>query len=516
MAATVSAQVDFIWTNASNSDPAEYHDGIVMWNSATNTQIPLAHLINSDSAATLGTGSVIDSPWHMNVGGVDYLYFFDNNVDTLFRAADGNFNGVLDPTEFEPLWDIRTTGNISPDMMQFYNGRWVLPNDLDDLGSSTRGIWVLDDLNGDGDYYDAGESTQVFNGGTAASTFMVNGVAMSSDDVDAAAWLANGDIIFYEDDDRIWYRWEAATGLVNVWLGYQTSTGNAGLQPQNPDIGTLLPGITLDFDKVTVDYSTTPESIYMMIDFSSSQRYMFKAQDLNGDGDINDTLELTLFYDGAMGAVPVYLNDQFKWFNGSIYVMSERNLLGSGSVRGNEVVQLTDLDGDGTAMGLNEQTLLYSVPDGGDDPQVLGFEVVPNGTFGFPTCIGTHIQVGAVPSTGGNIVFTFSNVPAAGVGGTGIAAISLAGDGATVVGGTCAVGLTLDPLADFMIANFLPQFSTPPVTMGAQTGFNTAMTTGFTLAPGLTSPGQIFYYSGVVLTPTGSIIGAQSRTVAVQ
>lgn len=512
--AVAPAQIDIIWSNVSDSDPAEYHDGIVMYSSLANRQIPLAHLINSDATATLGTGSVVDRPYHLNVGGVDYLYFFDNNVDTLFRAADGNLNGVLDPTEFEPLWDIRSTGNISPDMMSYYNGKWVLSNDLDALGSSTRGLWVLEDLNGDGDYYDTNEGYQILNGGTGGGTMIVGGATMSSDDIDAAAWLANGDIIFYEDDDRIWYRLDATTLQVTTWLGYQTGTGNASAQPQNPDIGILLPGISLDLDKVTVDYSTVPETVYLMIDFSASQRYIFRAQDLNGDGDINDTLELGLFYDGAMGAVPVYLNDQFQFHNGSLYVMSERNVLSSG-VRGNEVVQLTDLDGDGNAMGLNEQTLIYSVPDGGDDPQVLAMTVVPAGTWGFPSCVGAHIETNGILAAGGVVDFTFRNVPSAGIGGTGMVGVSLAGDGPTTIG-PCIVGLTFDALTQFILMSFLPQMSTPPIAAGAQTGFNTGTTIGFNLGPGQVTPGQVFYYAGVVVDPLGGIIGTQSRAVVVQ
>ena len=513
LAVSGQAQVDLIWTNVSSTVPAEYHDGVVIYDSLQQRQRPLAHLINSSSMETLGTGSVVDSPWHLNVGGTDYLYFFDNNVDILFRGADGNLNGVIDPTEFEPLWDIRGTGNISPDTIQHFNGRWVLSNDLDALGSSTRGVWILDDTNGDGDYYDPGEATQVVNGGTGSSTFVVGGATMSSDNIDAAALLTNGDVIFYEDDDRIWYRWEAATGTITTWLGYQTTTGNAAAQPQNPDFGTILPAASLDLDKISIDYSTLPETIYLAMDFSSSQPYIFRIQDLNQNGTVNDTGEVQLFYHGVTGPTPTYATDQIKWFQGSLYVMSERNVMPSSAVRGDEFYQLTDLDMNGDALGLNEQAVIASFPDGGSDPQVIGFTVVPAGTFGLLSCVGAHIEAFGVDSAGGTVQFTFSNIPDSGIGGMALAGVSLTGDATLTVGPGCIAGLTVDSVTNVLLTSFRTEFSSPVIVQGTGVGFNSVTTNGMPVAPGVLTPGTVFYYAGVIIEPGGGLIATQTRTV---
>lgn len=93
--------------------------------------------------------------------------------------------------------------------------------------------------------------------------------------------------------------------------------------------------------------------------------------------------------------------------------------------------------------------------------------------------------------------------------------VSLAGDGPTTIG-PCIVGLTFDALTQFILMSFLPQMSTPPIAAGAQTGFNTGTTIGFNLGPGQVTPGQVFYYAGVVVDPLGGIIGTQSRAVVVQ
>ena len=173
------------------------------------------------------------------------------------------------------------------------------------------------------------------------------------------------------------------------------------------------------------------------------------------------------------------------------------------------MLQLTDLNADGDAMDPGEQTTLFSFPSG-DDPSVVGYSVVPAGTFG-PTCVDHSIDDSGLDSaTPAPWVFTFEDIPAASQTGTelGVVLVSLSGDGPTVCN-TCTVGLDFDFFTDVFLL-FLPVMST-------QITASTATTPGF---PAVQFPlGLKLYYVAGVLGPNaahGGISLSQSRSVVVQ
>lgn len=503
VASSVQAQVDLIWTNVSSVVPASYHDCVVIL-PAGGVQRPLAQETTAgsgvSSTAPLNTGSVINRPFHRQINGRNYLYFFDNIVDRLFRGWDENANSVIDPIEFEPLWDISATGNISPDSVQFHNGRIVLSNDA---GSGTRGVWLLEDLDGNGDYYGVGEATQIVNGGSAGSTMLVQGVVVSSDDIDGAALLGNGDVIFYEDDDEIIYRWDSTTGTINTWLRYQSLGATAAL-PGNADFGTILPPVSGDMDRITVHHAATPEIIYLAVDFNSSEPLVFTAQDFNADGDVNDSGEVGLFYDGSVAPTPTGATDDIYWFQGSLF-LSHEDSASSGSF-----IQLTDTDGNGQAMGVGEQTVLATLPPG-DDPTMLGFLVVPAGTFGSNSCVAFDMVDTGISSAGNVLSFTLKDIPLSsqGVGLQGFVAASGTGGGNVTIAPGCVAGFTFDALTTWQFTNAAAAFLTGPV------GGSTATTPGFSVGPGA-PVGLELFFTAALFDASGLVTAvSQSRSITV-
>lgn len=468
--------VDVVLTNISGVNGAHKDSlGLVGNNVAGGYRV----LAQEVSGATGSTGS---RPFLVDVNGVSYLYWFDNIVDDVVRARDANGNGVLDPTEFEIAWDMDTVLGVSatsPDGWSWnpIARRGLVPNDF-----NMQGVYELIDGDGDGLFTSPGEWTQVFDGsvGTAVGQ---GGLTYSVDDVETAHQVGNGIVVFYEDDDRMLTRYDRNTGEFAPFFNYS----NAGF-PINDDVSVgRIPPANNDLDRIAVDYSTTPETIYAGVNFTTSSPYVYALRDLNGDGDAQDPGEARLFIDGTLTSSPIVAIDDIAWYNGALYVSHET--ASSGSNPG-EFFEFFDANGDLDAMDAGEQTLIGSLP-ASNDPSILGINVVPSGFFG-SSCVEANIETGGLTSAGGILDFTFTDIPAARQGGTelGLVGISATPGGNTPLAPGCNLGLTVDPLTLILLTNFQPSFTTMPITSG------TASTLGFTVPPGVT--GKI-YYAGVFI-----------------
>jgi len=439
------AQVDVLYTNITDftsAVPRAYSDAVVLWTPAG--QRPFAQQTHGVNA----TGSVRKMKAR-TVGGGNYLYWYDIISDDMWRGRDANGNGVVDPTEFQQVFDQPASSDGSIDEA---NGAW-----WNGIGASAIGeLWRLVDGNGDGDFLDAGESTQVVAGPTInlTSPAIAN---VSSNNVTSVVAMANGDCVWYPKGTT-----SAATnalirstpgGVHTLYLAHVYNGTRTPALPTNPDFGGSLPNVnTNPLDRLAVDRAN--DAVFAAVNFTSAapqQPWVFRCKDGNADGDANDAGEVTLFYDGITGPVPMTSIDDIEWLNGRLYVSHEFPVP-SGPC---QFVELVDLNNDGDAMDAGEQTVLGGTSSSPlDDPTVIGITVVPAGFFGATGCVNTDLRDNGMVRTGGNLTLTFADIPAGLQAPTTlcIGALSLTGVVGVPLPGGCIIGLFPDALTTATIS----------------------------------------------------------------
>lgn len=443
--ASAQSPVELLYTNITDSTgltvPREYSDAIVLW--TPTGQRPFAQ----ESHGATRTGSVRKMKAR-TVAGQNYLYWFDIISDDITRGRDVNGNGVIDPTEFEQCFShaASSDGSIDEAGGVWWNG----------IGATAIGeLWRMQDGNGDGDFLDAGESTQVVAGPTITLTSpAIAGV--SSNNVASVAIMANGDCVWYP---------KGATGALTNALIRSTAAGVHSLYmapvfnlitrnpvlPTNPDFGSSLPpSINANpLDRLAVDRSG--DALFAAVNFTSAapqQPWVFRCKDGNADGDANDSGEVTLFYDGITGPVPMTSIDDIEWHNGRLYVSHESPV---GSTGPCQFVELVDRNNDGDAMDAGEQAILggtSSAPP--DDPTVIGITVAPVGFFRGPGCVTADLRNNGMAAAGGTLTLTFADIPLAQQSATTlcVGALSLTGDLGIPLPGGCIIGLFPDALTN--------------------------------------------------------------------
>jgi hypothetical protein len=393
LAGAATAQVDIVFSNIS-STAGDYKDCNTLW--SPSGQRPLTQ----ETTVRTATGSVRKQKFRL-VGSTPYLYWIDTISDDIWRATDGNGNGVLDPFEFQQVFDYDAASEGQIDERA---GTWW---SVVGAGSGTaRGLWRFTDGNADGDFKDAGESTQV----VAGPTFSFGAyTGVSSDDARAVAVLPNGDAIWHEDDCGIWFRTTPA-GATSIFLVYKTPpTGTISPVPAaNPDFGTALPAVPTSLDRVAVDPTTG--TVYLAANFATNERFALIAKDGNSDGDVNDAGEVRMFFDGRSSTPAWGPIDDIEWYVGSLYASYEIDV---SLDPGCQFVKLTDLNNNGNAMDAGELTAIGRTAST-DDPTSIGITVVPAGTFG-ATCVNADLRnsVGIVSTGAGSVTFSAGDVPTA-------------------------------------------------------------------------------------------------------
>jgi hypothetical protein len=152
--------------------------------------------------------------------------------------------------------------------------------------STDSGLWRFQDLNSNGDFLGAGESRKVISAPTAA--IQSPPAIVSTDDIRSVAVMANGDVIWYEDDVPAWFRTSADGSRTILFLAWTTTTP---IMAVNPDFGSRIPAVSADLDRVAVDLAN--DTVYLADNYSDLDPFVFKCKDLNADGDVNDYGEVT-------------------------------------------------------------------------------------------------------------------------------------------------------------------------------------------------------------------------------
>ncbi len=320
--------------------------------------------------------------------GAGVLYFSNNRsplagsgggfFPQLLRAEDSNLSGRIEPSEVVELAFLETA--FSAGFGQGAEGVAAHPD-----GS----VWIAADFPGGGLLRWDNGVTQVFVDDNAGATFSTNQngqlAEIDTDDFTALSWAGDG-VISYIDgfgDDRTEaiFRFEDidGDGAVNdddELTPFMVPTTINPNWAANPDFGTVLRSLELTnseagmpgeppFFVARVDLLTTTlvngVEVYYFATSSSAANFgtnvngeainglIFRGEDLNLDGDINDVGEVTLFFDGSSSG-PNNL-DKILGIDAIGGQVVAHYLSGASTPA---IAILNDLDGDGNAEGVGE------------------------------------------------------------------------------------------------------------------------------------------------------------------
>lgn len=239
-------------------------------------------------------------------------------------------------------------------------GRAYVVNAGNSFGSD--GIYRLTDLNGDGDFEDAGE----------ISDYVTSG----------AFGAGNGPYSPQEiviDSAGIGYLHNSSSGLFGIFR-FEDIDGNA----RADDPGEFTPwfdasnssGLTLSAGFALEPDRARAGALYFLQIASGGNDQLIRAQDLNGDGDANDADEAEIVWQTAESGLSAI--DAYSTVTGRVLVTDNS---------GKRVIILADLDGDGLFASPGERTDFYSgVTLLGDIRQIAALPC--NGDLDFDFSIG--------------------------------------------------------------------------------------------------------------------------------
>lgn len=321
----------------------------------------------------------------------------DRTNDAIWRLNDANANRVIEePGEINLFFNSTnaagTLGSLTQNCQAIRRDGLIAIGDSD---STRRNVILMRDLNGDGDALDAGESRVVFDSTNASGIILSapQGAAFDSRGrihmSNAGSAAAGADAIYrfvdlngdgdFQDageiteyvgvpyfgagngprvpieivldrQDVLWMR-ESSAGFFGVYR-FQDLTGNgraddAGeattfFDTTNLSLITVSAGFGIDLDPIR------PGSIYFHNLGAGSNDQVFRLTDLNADGDANDAGEAVVVYATAEAGFTSV--DVLALYDGRIIVTD---------ASAQRAVLLTDLDADGLFTGAGERTTFF-------------------------------------------------------------------------------------------------------------------------------------------------------------
>ncbi|MCI0634177.1 MAG: hypothetical protein L0206_09735, partial [Actinobacteria bacterium] len=353
-------------------------------------------------------------------GGLPTIYAVSDFPDGLYRGQDQNGDGTVGSSEVTFFFDSQAVYGASMDPVGVTltaDGAVWLASGFE----TQRGLWRLEDLNGDGDAMDAGEFFQMVDGSGIHPVETDTGVVgIDGEDMWRMARDGNGVVVYCgfstsnpSDEDSI-FRFEDKNGDGDVldptesvlFLNY---TGKNPLMPQNPDFGGVLPTLEVPnpdvpsqpfygrLNHVEAHVNAGTPEYFFGCDSSSTSPFstsvtgdkinglVFRGVDANGDGDVNDAGEVNVFFDGSADG-PL----TFQGVDKIVGMGAEGGWIYLADALGQRISRIRDLNADGDAMDSGEiLTDLWSFGLWGMNPPItdpLGpfiedIEAGPNGLF---------------------------------------------------------------------------------------------------------------------------------------
>lgn len=358
------------------------------------------------------------------VHGVPTVYFTESNSDILGGLVDLDGDGVCTGVgELFVAYDFTVHGASSPDGIGVdpNTGVVYVTDDIYNNPISQPGIHRLEDLNGDGDYLDAGEWTLFVDGFSTTTTVPDNGgTLIDVGDFEAIMVDSNGTVIAFAQQDRMLYAFNDLNGDGDAMdPGEATNWCNivddvAGLDV-NADLlaGTLIPprcpstsgvGFYATLESLSVGHGAGPagEDVYYIgsnagTSCSAATGLLYQAIDLNGDGDVNDPAEVTLFVDGPITSINFPLNSLYDVTaaDGGVAVFTGNGPMGANYTM-DTINLFVDGNADGDAMDPGEGNEVYHwAPDG---CYALSLASMPQGAFA-PPSVANFVPFGTPGTT---------------------------------------------------------------------------------------------------------------------
>lgn len=361
---------------------------------------------------------------YRNEAGTDFMYAIATN-DMVLKMQDLDGDGSTDGFGEIVEWaDTRAGGgfsNTSPDAMDYdpITGTMYVTDDNYNFGPQPgTGIHAYTDNNADGNANGAGEFVQFVDANlpiTVAGT--AGNIAIDAGDFEGLMFdSSNGIVIGFAQQDVMFYAFQDLNGdgdandageawnflnLVGEVAGLELNADVLAGTLQNPSCPSTG-GLGLFGSLEVLDFAPgagpAGQDVYWFMSTASNASctgaggLLYRGIDNNGDLDLNDAGEVTLFMDGPNGPLGIP-----AMYGGA-------NHDGGYSVRatGGDVYFLYDLNGDGDADDIGEQTLTGIDPIG----HFVGeMESIPSGAFPLPVTgffntfgIGGTSSAGFVPS----------------------------------------------------------------------------------------------------------------------
>lgn len=398
----------------------------------------------------------LESLAYANVGGTPTMFAVATG-DVILRFVDLNGNGVCtDLGEWNVFADTRASqgaSNTSPDDLAYNptTGELFVTDDIYSGGPTVgSGIFSYVDLNADGDAEDLGEFATLVDGSGSLTVPGLSGpVSIDIGDFEAVMVDSQGVVIAFAQQDRTLYAFEDQNGdgdamdageawnfcnLVGDKAGLEQNADTASGALYNPSCpSTSGSGLYASLEILDCDWGAGPngEDLYWIgstafpTSCAGANGLLYQGIDLNGDRDLNDAGEVTLFLDGpnnlAMDYPPGTLYGGAA-HTGGFAVFHNNGPVGTGGTyRQNQVDYVFDVDGDRVSDQVSEYETKYRwLPDG---CFAVTMEVVPVGEYYVPpsakfipfgtadtTSIGTTPQIGnnGLPWLGAYIEVTLS------------------------------------------------------------------------------------------------------------
>ncbi len=348
-------------------------------------------------------------------GSTPRLYYTDTALDQVRWMWDGNGDGFIDSSEDHLAFDFSAYpigGATSYPNFMSHGPKSAAGNEtwyVVDSSGDAEGVFRFEDLNNDGDFMDIvsgiDEVTPVYVEGIQTQQLIGN--TPNTTPAPALSFLGLQSIVFdptYGKNGRILVEEEGRDFSVafedldgdgdfddpgeaylfsNLWV---SATSSLRLEA-NPDTVALLLPTASEVRAHAVDFFSGPPVYYMQSASSSSAPgIIFRGEDKNMDGDVNDAGEVTIFSDmglASTGGLTGYnFHSGMVTYRGSLYVTTEFD----GGPDNEHLVKLTDLNKDGDAEDIGESEVLWILPvdKAHYQPTVIARGFLPAAPSGLP------------------------------------------------------------------------------------------------------------------------------------